>query len=120
MAISPYRDREVQALQIVNRVIDGMDPELNFKKRILRMMYREDYQDFRIVLNDKTHCEIREKLINEVVKIQASGTTPNKATLLVLKDINKEIQFRLLHAQPLEDWEDDPTTSRPNEPEVGV
>ena len=103
---SKHKEKELQALQIINRVISGMDPALNAKKTISHLRYREDYQDYYLVFSDKTGCGIREKLIAEIMKVQtAAGSALTKAALAVLSDISKDIQFRISHAAPVEEGE---------------
>jgi|GEM_PF-3545847 len=111
MAIN-YQLMEKKAQEIINAIIKGMETESKFKKKILRVRYREDYQDYRIVLDDNTHCEMREKLIHDIIAFQAGGTA-SKELVLAARDTKNEIQFRLLHAIPLEEWEEDPTETKP-------
>lgn len=117
MAPTPLQ-RAKRAIQIIDYVIGRMTPKENFQKQVLRVMYREDYQDYRVVFDDKTYCELREKLINDAEKFLPVDETPTPTEVRYLKDVEKEIRFRLFHAVALEDWEDDPTELPKGETEV--
>lgn len=65
-------------------------------KSIDGVIYREDYQDYQVILDDTFHCEIREKLIDLIM------TDPKHA------DTRREIAFLLQHAAEYEEWEEAP------------
>ena len=87
------------------KVLDMMTQfvqEIALGKSVDSVHYREDYQDYMIILDEHYHCELREKLIDTLFKERNA-------------DLVREIVFRLKNAAKFEDWEDNPTDQRPPE-----
>jgi hypothetical protein len=76
-------------------LIQGIAKELEIKREVDGVQYRQDYQDYRFIFTDKTHCEIREKLID--ICLYDAGT--------IVLDARKEIAFRIKQAVEFEEWE---------------
>ena len=79
------------ALDFIQSLID----EEKLKKPIFRVDYREDYQDFKFFFEDRTHIEIREKLMDIILKDPKHG------------DTRREILYLIKNAPEFEEWEDD-------------
>src|SRR5210317_556297 len=88
----------MQPLEKALEIIDGIGSKMKPPKPVDEIEYRPDYQDYRVYLEDKTHSEIREVLVDNVVK------------KVNLSDTIMEIEFRLKHSVEFEEWEDDPTS----------
>ncbi len=73
--------------------------EIKLKQPIDGVIYREDHQDYQVILDTNFHCEIREKLIDIIM------TDPKHA------DTRREITFLLQHPMEYEDWEEAPTAT---------
>jgi hypothetical protein len=82
----PFSDEKVQAL------LEEAMRTAGVKRRIDAVLYRDDYQDYVIVLDNDYHCEIREKLIEDYDRFRN-------------KDIVRQIKFLLEHAVLYEEWE---------------
>ena len=76
-------------------LVQAIANEIQSGREIDGVQYREDYQDYRFIFTDKTHCEIREKLIETCL---SDGGDENI-------DAKKEIAFRIKQAVEFEDWE---------------
>ncbi len=76
-------------------LIDTICKEQEIDREVETVYYREDYQDYQIIFFDKTHCELREKLID----IMINGDAKMKA------DAQREIVFRIKNAIEFEEWE---------------
>lgn len=72
--------------------VESIANDLKFSKPLTEIIYREDYGDYQVIIDDNLHCEIRERLIEEYIKTKHV-------------DIRKEIFFRLEHAVEFEEWE---------------
>lgn len=70
--------------------------EIKLKQPIDGVIYREDYQDYQVILDNTFHCEIREKLIDLIM------TNPKHS------DTRRDITFLLQHPVEYEEWEDAP------------
>ena len=84
---------EDKVREMVQKIID----EMNLPRKISQVIYRDDYMDYRIILDGTHHCPIREKLVNIYLKDQD-------------EDIRREIEFLLSHAVELEEWEKEEAT----------
>ena len=73
-------------------VIKGIAEDMKLEREITSISYREDYQDFQVILDNQYHCEIRQKLVDTYFM--------NKNL-----DVKKEVMFRLEHAEKFEEWE---------------
>ncbi len=70
--------REEKAKTLLENIV----AQLDLKVKISGVMYRDDYMDYFVVVNDEYYCEIREKVIDTyLVKPDA--------------DLLKDIRFRL-------------------------
>ena len=69
--------------------------EENIKKEIYCVDYREDWEDYRIIFEDRTHAELRQKLIDTIIANPTHG------------DTRREVLFLINHAPEFEEWEDD-------------
>jgi len=82
---------EEKALEILNQVIKEVN-DSSFKEEIKAIVYREDYQDYVVVLSNFCYSEIREKLILDYNEYKH-------------EDVRREIMFKLKHAVQLEEWQ---------------
>jgi hypothetical protein len=73
-------------------VFEAIVKEIKIPQAIESVSYRSDYQDYRIILNNNSHAEIREKILDLFI-------TEKHA------DSKKEIVFRLMHPVQFEEWE---------------
>ena len=69
--------------------------ETKLKRPVEGVVFREEYSDYRIYLEGNFHAEIREKLIDMLVKHPKHG------------DTRREISFLLENAVMFEEWESD-------------
>ncbi len=69
--------------------------EIKLKRDIEGVIFREDYEDYRVYLEGNFHIEIREKLIDTIIK------HPKHA------DTRREIAYLLNNSVMFEDWEHD-------------
>ncbi len=69
--------------------------EIKLKRGVEGLIYREDYRDYRIYLEGNFHIEIREKLIDLLMKNPKHG------------DTRRELTFLLENALAFEEWESD-------------
>jgi len=83
------------AQEVLDRLLE-FSREIKLKQGIDAVFHREDYQDYQVILDEKFHCEIREKLI------QILFDNPKHA------DTRREITFLLNHPVEYEEWEDSP------------
>ena len=81
------------AQEILDFLHDFAEKE-NLKHEIEGVIWREDYQDYQILLEKNFHIEIREKLINLLLD------DPKHA------DTRREIIFLLNHPNEFEEWEE--------------
>lgn len=80
-------------------LIQNMAKEYATGREVDGIIYRSDYQDYRFLFVDKTHCEIREKLID--ILLTGVGAKDE------LIDARNEVIFHIKHAVEFEEWEDD-------------
>ena len=76
----------------VAEILGGLAKEFNYTRQVTDVTYRADYQDYQVIIDNTHHCEIREKLIDDCLKVKNS-------------DALKDIRFRLEKAIPYEDGE---------------
>ncbi len=81
-----YQPEKVLAL------IQDFVKEMKEQKQVDSVEYRKDYQDYRCAFTDNTHCEIRQKLVDVYIDNNS-------------KEARKEIEFRIKHAVPWEEFE---------------
>ena len=86
MAIS-----EEQVMKILTEIVVKAE-EKELSKKILAVVYREDYQDYVVVLGDFCYVELREKLLSDYVEFGHG-------------DVKREIVYKLVHSVKLEDWQ---------------
>ncbi|MCK5581242.1 MAG: hypothetical protein KAJ18_08215 [Candidatus Omnitrophica bacterium] len=79
---------EERAWKVVLEIVE----DIGLEQKILSISYRLQWQDYQIILDNESHCELREKLIN--VYFSEKNT-----------DVYREIAFRLQHPTQFEDWE---------------
>ena len=77
----------------VKDVIQTVVKEMGLARQVSQVVYRSDYQDYRVFLDGTHHCPIREKLIHVFLE--------NKEE----EDVRREIEFLLSHPSELEEWE---------------
>ena len=85
----------LQTPEVPVKIVEDLCEELEIKRGVDTVYYREDYQDYQVIFADKTHCELREKLID----IMVNGDAKMK------EDTKREIVFRIKNAIEFEDWE---------------
>jgi len=78
----------------VTQIVRNLSQERELPWNSFQVAYRNDYQDYQVLLNNNYRCELREKLID----VYLDNGDP---------DIKMEIEFRLAHPIELEDWERD-------------
>ena len=83
--------REEKAAQIISAVMK----EMGSKLKITDLSYRNDYQDFQVIFDDRYHAEFRQKLIDTFAADKTG-------------DVKREIVFRIENPMEFEDWEDKP------------
>ena len=66
--------------------------DLKVAKKIESINYRGDSQDYQIIFDDRSHAELREKIIEQ--------------SLANNRDARKEVEFRIKHAPKFEEWEE--------------
>jgi len=76
----------------VSQMVAEVSREMGLTWKITRVIYRDDYQDYYVILSGSHHCELRQKLVDVYMESRD-------------EDIRKEIEFRLAHAVELEEWE---------------
>lgn len=82
----PYKPEEViKALQPVAE-------EMNLGKRVQKVIFKEDFGEYQIILDGTHHCVIRGKIIDFFISSDD-------------KDSLKDIKFRLQHAVQFSEWE---------------
>ena len=67
---------------VLDCLVEFLD-EIEMKKEIDAVFYREDYQDYQVILDENTHCEIREKLIDIFRKDPNHDDTRREITFLL-------------------------------------
>ncbi|MEW5894489.1 MAG: hypothetical protein AB1650_01855 [Candidatus Omnitrophota bacterium] len=85
--------------QVLERITE-FAKEINLRRTIDGVIYRNDYLDYQVLMDDRFHAELREKLIDVLF------TDPNHA------DTRREITYLLRHAFEFEEWEDVPAPSK--------
>ncbi len=76
----------------VSRMIQKILEEMGLKRQVSQVVYREDYQDYRVILDGTHHSPIREKLVNILMENED-------------EDVRREVEFLLSHAVELDEWE---------------
>ena len=87
--------------QVVLDRLTELSGEIKLKQNVDGVIYRDDHQDYQVILADVFHCEIREKLIDIFIKDPRHG------------DTRREIVFLLEHPSEFEEWEKGPATAAP-------
>jgi len=85
----------LQTPEVTVKIVEDLCEELAIGREVDTVVYREDYQDYQIIFGDKSHCELREKLIDLMVNGDAK----------VKEDTKREIVFRIKNAIEFEEWE---------------
>ncbi len=68
--------------------------EINLKIAVEGVIYRDGYDDYQVLFENRFHCEVRAKLIDVLME------NPKHA------DTRREITFLLNHPIEFEEWED--------------
>lgn len=89
---TPQEKKNDAAMELVQEIAKGVIP----LREIDGVKYRSDYQDYQFIFMDKTHCEIREKLVDVCM------TSKDEEELMEAK---KEIAYRIKLAVEFEEWE---------------
>ena len=76
----------------VKNIVEKIIGEMGLNRKVTRVVYRNDYQDYRVILDGTHHCPIREKLVNVFVENQD-------------EDVKREIEYLLSHAPELDEWD---------------
>ncbi|MDP2653983.1 MAG: hypothetical protein Q8Q08_08130 [Candidatus Omnitrophota bacterium] len=88
------RDEMPHKPEIIKAKIEALMREVGDKRDITYILYREDYMDYQITLEDKYSCEIREKLVDLYIKdLDKEG------------DAQREIRRVLQTAVVIDTWE---------------
>jgi len=85
----------LQTPEVTVKIVEDLCEELEIDRGVDTVVYREDYQDYQVIFGDRTHCELREKLID----IMVVGDVKSK------EDTKREIVFRIKNAIEFEEWE---------------
>ena len=84
---------EEKDLEKIFAAVGKFAREIGLKRKLTDLTYRKDSQDYRFILDQDYHCEIRGKLIEGFLADPKNG------------DICREIRFRLENAPAFEDIE---------------
>ena len=84
--------------EVLDRLV-ALFEELHIEKSVDAVFFREDHDDYQVVLDDNFHCEIRKKLIDVFLENDKHA------------DTRRELLFLLKHANEYEEWEDSPVTT---------
>ena len=79
-------------IEKVLEVMQGIALEGKLPREVSGVIYREDYQDYQVIIADDYHCEIREKLFNDFVQLKHV-------------DARREIVYLMQNAVLFEEWE---------------
>ena len=79
---------EEKVQEILEKITQDMEP----RKKVCTVMWRDDYMDYVLVLDLTHHVEIREKLIDDYINHYH-------------EDVLRELRFLLSHPVEYEDWE---------------
>ncbi len=79
--------------QVLDRLL-ALGSQIKIDRPIEGVVYREDYQDYQVLLEGNYHVEIREKLIDVLFK------DPKHSDTL------REVSFLLHHPVAFEEWEE--------------
>ena len=85
----------LQTPEVTVKIVEELCEEIAISREVDTVLYREDYQDYQVIFSDRTHCELREKLIDLMI----TGDAKMK------EDTKREIVFRLKNAIEFEEWE---------------
>lgn len=66
--------------------------EMKLKQELSDIVYRPDYEDYQLLFGDTHHCEIQEKIINDVIVFKNG-------------DAKRQIQYLLNHLIAWAEWE---------------
>lgn len=80
-----------EAIEVLAAIIK----ELNLKVQLEEIAYRVDYQDYQVNFENTHHCEIREKLIDDYLRLTGEPQA----------DAKREIVYIVSHLVAWEDWE---------------
>jgi len=100
MAVDPIQKKLEKVLELLENLVK----ESSLPRAVSRVTYREDYQDFRVILEGKYYAEIREKIIDDYFKTQHI-------------DCKNEIIFKLEHSFELDEYEREEESGNPPAPE---
>ena len=77
----------------VKELLQGLITEANLKHKLNEVTYREDYQDYRVILDDVRRCEIREKLVQDYIDFRHKDTFKEMCYLMEHAVIDEELQY---------------------------
>jgi len=83
-------------IQKVLEIMQGIVKEAQLPREVSGVIYRADYQDIQVILDDDFHCEIRVKLFQDYL-------------LHKHPDARREIIYLIQHAAAFEEWERPPS-----------
>ncbi len=77
----------------VEELLQEIIKEANLKRSLNDVTYREDYQDYRVIVNDVCRCEIREKLIQDYIEFHHKDTFNEICYLMEHAVVDEELQY---------------------------
>ncbi|MFA5260426.1 MAG: hypothetical protein WC450_04285 [Candidatus Omnitrophota bacterium] len=77
----------------VQALLQEIIHEANLKRKLTEVVYREDYQDYRIILDDVCRCEIREKLVQDYIEFHHKDTFNEMCYLMEHAIVDEQLQY---------------------------
>jgi hypothetical protein len=77
----------------VKALLQDIIKEANLKRTLTEVMFREDYQDYRVILDDVCRCEIREKLVQDYIEFHHKDTFNEMCYLMEHAIVDEELQY---------------------------
>jgi hypothetical protein len=80
------------SVETVLKLVNDTIKEMGLSWEVTSLEFRQDYWDYRVILNNTHRCELRQKIID--VWFEKHD-----------EDMKREIEFHLAHPVELEEWE---------------
>ena len=77
----------------VKALLQDIIAEAGLKRKLNEVIYREDYQDYRLILDDVHRCEIREKLVQDYIEFRHKDTCNEMCYLMEHAIIDEELEY---------------------------